>query len=178
MVVRFFMLQTHYRSTLDFSNDALNAAETAFNRLHEAYKTLRTLKASDSSSENIPALQQACYDAMNDDLNTSVMMAQLFDAAAPLSVRVWKGATNSVQLGSSSSAVLAVAVPAGLNGKITSYIEARPLVAPLLKGQTVAQLKVALNGQPWQSIPLEAKQDVALAGWMGRTWDSVRMLFR
>jgi serine-type D-Ala-D-Ala carboxypeptidase (penicillin-binding protein 5/6) len=105
-------------------------------------------------------------------------MAQLFDATAPLSVRVWKGATNSVQLGSSSSAVLAVAVPAGLNGKMTSHIEAKPLVAPLSKGQTVAQLKVALNGQPWQSIPLEVKQDVALAGWMGRTWDSVRMMFR
>jgi len=81
MVVRFFMLQTHYRSTLDFSNEALNAAETAFDRLQEAYKTLRTLKASDKSTEDIAALQKACYDAMNDDLNTSVMMAQLFDAA-------------------------------------------------------------------------------------------------
>lgn len=80
-VVRFFMLQTHYRSTLDFSNDALNAAETAFNRLHDAYKTLRTLKASDKSTEDIAGLQKACYDAMNDDLNTSVLMAQLFDAA-------------------------------------------------------------------------------------------------
>jgi len=81
MVVRFFMLQTHYRSTLDFSNEALNAAETAFERLQEAYKTLRTLKASDKSTEDIAALQKACYDAMNDDLNTSVLMAQLFDAA-------------------------------------------------------------------------------------------------
>ncbi len=81
MVVRFFMLQTHYRSTLDFSNEALTAAETGFDRLHEAYKTLRTLKASDKSTENIAALQKACYDAMNDDLNTSVLMAQLFDAA-------------------------------------------------------------------------------------------------
>jgi len=81
MVVRFFMLQTHYRSTLDFSNEALNAAETAFNRLQDAYKTLRTLKASDKSTENIAELQKACYNAMNDDLNTSVMMAQLFDAA-------------------------------------------------------------------------------------------------
>lgn len=81
MVVRFFMLQTHYRSTLDFSNDALNAAETGFDRLREAYKTLRTLKASDKSTEDIAALQKACYDAMNDDLNTSVLMAQLFDAA-------------------------------------------------------------------------------------------------
>jgi cysteinyl-tRNA synthetase len=81
MVVRFFMLQTHYRSTLDFSNDALNAAETAFNRLQDAYRTLRTLRAADKSTEDISSLQKACYEAMNDDLNTSVLMAQLFDAA-------------------------------------------------------------------------------------------------
>ena len=79
MVVRFFMLQTHYRSTLDFSNDALSAAEKGFIRLSEAYKTLHQLKAAASSDENITAIQQACYDAMNDDFNTSVLIAQLFE---------------------------------------------------------------------------------------------------
>jgi D-alanyl-D-alanine carboxypeptidase (penicillin-binding protein 5/6) len=104
-------------------------------------------------------------------------MVKLFDASAPLTAKVWKGTLNSVSLGSSSSPVLAIAVPAGLNAKVTSQIEAKPLVAPLAKGQVVAQLKVALNGQPWQTIPLQAKQDVALAGWLGRTWDGVRMMF-
>lgn len=80
MVVRFFMMQTHYRSTLDFSNDALDAAEKAYHRLMESYKVLQHLKASDSSSENVAALERACYDAMNDDFNTPVLIAYLFDA--------------------------------------------------------------------------------------------------
>jgi cysteinyl-tRNA synthetase len=79
MVVKFFMLQTHYRSTLDFSNDALNAAEKGFMRIAEAYKTLKHLKASATSSENITAIESACYEAMNDDFNTSVLIAHLFD---------------------------------------------------------------------------------------------------
>lgn len=80
MAVRFFMLQTHYRSTLDFSNEALQASEKGFERLMEAYKTLQSLKASANSSENIAALQSKCYEAMNDDFNTSILIAHLFDA--------------------------------------------------------------------------------------------------
>lgn len=80
MAVRYFMMQTHYRSTLDFSNDALTAAEKAYNRLMDSYKTLQTLKASDTSSENIPAIEAKCYNAMNDDFNTPVLIANLFDA--------------------------------------------------------------------------------------------------
>jgi cysteinyl-tRNA synthetase len=80
MAVRFFMMQTHYRSTLDFSNEALEAAEKAYNRLMESYKTLQTLQASSSSSENVSLIERACYDAMNDDFNTPVLIAQLFDA--------------------------------------------------------------------------------------------------
>ena len=80
MAVRFFMMQTHYRSTLDFSNDALEAAEKAYNRLMESYKTLQTLKASATSTENVVAIERACYDAMNDDFNTPVLIAHLFDA--------------------------------------------------------------------------------------------------
>jgi D-alanyl-D-alanine carboxypeptidase (penicillin-binding protein 5/6) len=103
-------------------------------------------------------------------------IVKLFDASTALTAKIWKGASNSVSLGSSISPVLAVAVPAGLNAKVTFQIETKPLVAPLAKGQVVAQLKVALNGQSWQTIPLQAKQDVALAGWLGRTWDGVRMM--
>lgn len=79
MSVRFFMMQTHYRSTLDFSNEALQASEKAFERLMDAYSTLQTIPASASSSENISALEQKCYDAMNDDFNTPVLVAHLFD---------------------------------------------------------------------------------------------------
>lgn len=80
MAVRFFMMQTHYRSTLDFSNEALTASEKGYLKLMEAYKTLQTLVASSTSTEDIKSLERNCYDAMNDDFNTSVVIAQLFDA--------------------------------------------------------------------------------------------------
>ncbi|MCZ8285174.1 MAG: cysteine--tRNA ligase, partial [Bacteroidia bacterium] len=80
MSVRFFMMQTHYRSTLDFSNEALEASEKAYHRLMESYKVLQTLKASDSSSEDLAALERSCYEAMNDDFNTPVLIAHLFEA--------------------------------------------------------------------------------------------------
>ncbi len=80
MAVRFFMMQTHYRSTLDFSNEALTASEKGYVKLMEAYKTLQTLVASTTSTEDIKSLERNCYDAMNDDFNTSVVIAQLFDA--------------------------------------------------------------------------------------------------
>jgi len=80
MAVRFFMLQTHYRSTLDFSNDVLQASEKGFERLMESYLTLQTLQPSQDSSEDIAALRNKCYEAMNDDFNTSVLIAHLFEA--------------------------------------------------------------------------------------------------
>lgn len=79
MAVRFFMLQTHYRSTLDFSNEALQASEKGFDRLMESYKTLQTLKPGTQSTENIQQLRDHCYAAMNDDFNTSVLIAHLFE---------------------------------------------------------------------------------------------------
>lgn len=81
MAVRFFMMQTHYHSTLDFSNEALQASEKGFERLMDSYNTLQTLKAGSTSSEDIKALQAKCYDAMNDDFNTPILVAHLFDAA-------------------------------------------------------------------------------------------------
>lgn len=80
MAVKFFMLQTHYRSTLDFSNEALQASEKGFDRLMDSYKTLQTLTASVESTEDIKALETKCYEAMNDDFNTPVLIANLFDA--------------------------------------------------------------------------------------------------
>ena len=80
MAVRFFMMQTHYRSTLDFSNEALQGSEKGFARLVTAVKTLNELKSSPTSSADIKSLEQKCYDAMNDDFNTPVLVAHLFDA--------------------------------------------------------------------------------------------------
>jgi len=81
MAVRFFMMQTHYRSTLDFSNEALQASEKGYARLMNAVKTLDNLKPSSSSTSNINELKQKCYDAMNDDFNAPVLVANLFEGA-------------------------------------------------------------------------------------------------
>lgn len=80
MSVRFFMMQTHYRSTLDFSNEALEASEKAYNRLMESYRTLQGLQPSSVSTEDVSKLERACYEAMNDDFNTPVLLAHLFEA--------------------------------------------------------------------------------------------------
>ena len=79
MAIRFFILQAHYRSTLDFSNEAIQAAEKGFKRLMAAMQTLEKLKPGSKSDSNIQALNQACYDAMNDDFNSPVVIAQLFE---------------------------------------------------------------------------------------------------
>jgi cysteinyl-tRNA synthetase len=79
-VVKFFMYQAHYRSILDFSNEALQAAEKGYHRLMEAAKTLKTLQATDKSSWNVLQWRQDCYDAMNDDFNSPILIAQLFEA--------------------------------------------------------------------------------------------------
>ena len=79
MTVRFFMLQAHYRSTLDFSNEALQAAEKGFQRLMNAIKLIPNLKASDNSSIQLTDLKQSIYEALNDDFNTPIALAQLFE---------------------------------------------------------------------------------------------------
>lgn len=80
MTVRFFMLQAHYRSTLDFSNDALDASEKGFRRLMNAVNLLPKLVASDSSDVEIEPLRIRCINAMNDDFNSPVAIAELFEA--------------------------------------------------------------------------------------------------
>lgn len=79
MTVRFFMLQSHYASTLDFSNAAMQAAEKGLERLMNAMDLLANLKPGASDGADIAALEQRCYDAMNDDINTPVMIGELFD---------------------------------------------------------------------------------------------------
>ena len=81
MTIRFFILQAHYRSTVDFSNEALQAAEKGLERLMDAYHHLMKLKAADVSTVDVKDLRRKCYDAMNDDLNSPIVIAHLFDAA-------------------------------------------------------------------------------------------------
>ena len=79
-VARFFMMQAHYRSILDFSDEALLASEKGFNRLMEAINLLDSLKASATSTFDVKVWKQKCYDAMNDDFNTPILIANLFEA--------------------------------------------------------------------------------------------------
>ncbi len=78
-VARFFMLQAHYRSVLDFSDEAIVAAEKGYKRLMEAVESLKEITTSDSSSIDIADWKQLCYDAMNDDFNSPILIAQLFE---------------------------------------------------------------------------------------------------
>jgi cysteinyl-tRNA synthetase len=79
MSVRFFMLQAHYRSTLDFSNSALQAAEKGYQRLMNAVALIPSLKTSDKSSFNLEELKTSIYAAMNDDFNTPIALSHLFE---------------------------------------------------------------------------------------------------
>ena len=83
MTIRFFILQAHYRSTVDFSNEALIASEKGLQRLIEAFGLIKKLNPwnSESSGFDIKELQKKCYDAMNDDLNTPMVISYLAEAA-------------------------------------------------------------------------------------------------
>lgn len=78
-VVRFCFLQAHYRSVLDISNDAMVASEKGFSRLMEGFQLLNDIQTSPSSTLDISSWSQSCYDAMNDDFNTPILIAQLFE---------------------------------------------------------------------------------------------------
>jgi cysteinyl-tRNA synthetase len=79
MTIRFFMLLAHYRSPLDFSNDALQSAERGFQKLMKAIGSLNKVKPTDHSTVNINNLSEKCYEALNDDLNSPILLSHLFD---------------------------------------------------------------------------------------------------
>ena len=84
MTIRFFILMAHYRSTVDFSSEALEAAEKGFQRMQEAYQRLQKLTATATSSDEVSkalaGLRERCAEAMDDDLNTPIVISNLFDS--------------------------------------------------------------------------------------------------
>ena len=80
MAIRFFILQAHYRSTLDFSNAALEAAGKGLQRLMAAYKTIDEINPSATSSYDVKKLETASFEALNDDMNSPIVIAEWFDA--------------------------------------------------------------------------------------------------
>jgi serine-type D-Ala-D-Ala carboxypeptidase (penicillin-binding protein 5/6) len=106
---------------------------------------------------------------------TAFEAVKLFDAGqAVVTPKVWKGLENTAKLGRAEAIV--VAVPTGSAAKLkTSISRADPLMAPLAKGQQAAVLKVAVGEQAMLDIPLIALEGVAQAGFLGRTWDALRL---
>jgi len=79
MTIRFFILQAHYRSTVDFSNEALQAAEKGLQKLMKSFETLNKLISSAKSTIDVDMLQKKCYEALDDDLNSPILLAHLFE---------------------------------------------------------------------------------------------------
>ena len=99
MVIRFFILQAHYRSTVDFSSEALEAAEKGLQRLQEAYARLQKLQAGKETTVEAAGLRERCAEAMDDDLNTPFVIAALFDSAKAINtVHDGKGAISEEDL--------------------------------------------------------------------------------
>ena len=99
MTIRFFILQAHYRSTVDFSNEALIASEKGLQRLIEAIDGLGKVTPASATSEgiNVKELRAKCYEAMNDDLNTPIVIAQLFEGARIINNIIAGNATISAE---------------------------------------------------------------------------------
>lgn len=102
MTLKFFILQAHYRGTLDFSNDALKAAEKGLNRLLQASETLKLLKTGNTSEVDITSLCNKCYAALNEDLNTPILIATLFDLVSLINTI----ANGNIQISSSDLEIL------------------------------------------------------------------------
>lgn len=101
MTIRFFILQAHYRSTVDFSNDALISAEKGLERLMDAHKALKSIQPTADgtvSMDYVDNLRQQCYEALNDDFNTPIVISHLFDATRIINQIVDKKATITLEV--------------------------------------------------------------------------------
>jgi len=99
MTIRFFILQAHYRSTVDFSNEALIASEKGLARLMETYERLQKIQANTTSTVEINDLRNKCEIAMCDDLNTPIVISHLFDASKAINtVHDGKGTLSAADL--------------------------------------------------------------------------------
>ena len=95
MTIRFFILQAHYRSTVDFSNEALQASEKAYNRLMEGWANLSKITPAAQSTIDVKELRGKCYEAMNDDLSTPIVISHLFDGVRIINTVLAGNATLS-----------------------------------------------------------------------------------
>ena len=97
MTIRFFILQAHYRSTVDFSNEALQASEKALQRMLEGWDNLSKIEPAEVSTVDVKAIRERCYEAMNDDLSTPIVVSHLFEAVKIINTVLAGGATLSAE---------------------------------------------------------------------------------
>jgi D-alanyl-D-alanine carboxypeptidase (penicillin-binding protein 5/6) len=91
-------------------------------------------------------------------------------------LRVWKGSENTVKAGFNQDFIMAV--PKGYANKIEAqFISQQPLIAPVAQGQKVGTMKVTIDGKPYGEYPVLAQESVAVAGFFGRLWDTIRLWF-
>ena len=99
MTIRFFILQAHYRSTVDFSSEALVASEKGLARLMEAYERLQKLQVGKETTVEVAGLRERCEEAMCDDLNTPIVISHLFEASKAINtVADGKGTISEADL--------------------------------------------------------------------------------
>ena len=96
-VIRFFMMQAHYRSTLDFTEDALNAAEKGYERLMESLSLLENVSCGEVSTLDTKKLVDSFYSAMNDDFNAPILIANLFEAVKQINLLTEGKITCTIQ---------------------------------------------------------------------------------
>ncbi len=148
MVIRFYILTTHYRSTLDFSNEALQAAEKALKRLWDAYEVLQKLEDNGAATASDPELDKkvrdfcaACHTDMNDDFNTAKVIANLFELAPVI---------NSIRQGQVPAGAISSDTLATLKTTFHSFMETILGLQPLKQEDTgkldgVLQLVIAMR---------------------------------
>lgn len=143
MVVRFYILQTHYRSTLDFSNEALQASEKAFRRLWEAYEVLQKLTPQATNNpknkeldENIIRWCNECEDFMNDDFNTAKVIANLFELAPVI---------NSIKSGQVSNDAISATTCQLMLDTFKTYLVEILGMQPLQQGQQDGKIDKVLS---------------------------------
>ena len=93
MTIRFFILQAHYRSTVDFSNEALQASEKALQRMLEGWDNLSKIEPAEVSTVDVKTIRERCYEAMNDDLSTPIVISHLFEAVKIINTVLAGGGT-------------------------------------------------------------------------------------
>ena len=97
MTIRFSILQAHYRSTVDFSNEALQASERALQRMLEGWDNLSKIEPAEVSTVDVKTIRERCYEAMNDDLSTPIVISHLFEAVKIINTVLAGGATLSAE---------------------------------------------------------------------------------